>query len=195
MATSERITAVGHFSDRIHAEHAVAELQANGFRADQIGFLIPARDTKIEVPAPGPRRQGRGGGRHWVFGRRRPRRASGAALATSIIPGVGPVIAGGLLVGAVEAALAGATGGGILGALIGMKIPEEEARHHHGAFHSGRTLVTVRAEGRYDEALAILQRAAEWEEKPRGHPGERLASLDDGPSAGDGAGAAFVPRP
>ena len=105
------------------------------------------------------------------------------------------MIAGGLLVGAVEAALAGATGGGILGALIGMKIPEEVARHHHGAFHSGRTLVTVRAEGRYDEALAILQRAAEWEQKPRGHPGERLASLDDGPSPSDGAGSAFVPRP
>lgn len=195
MATSERVTAVGHFSDRTHAERAVAELRASGFDAEQIGFLIPGGDAKMEVPtlAEGDR-AGAGAGVGAVAGGALGG-LLGAALATSIIPGVGPVIAGGLLLGAVEAALAGAMGGGILGALVGMKIPEEEARHHHEAFHSGRTLVTVRAEGRYDEALAILQRAAEWEEKPRRHPGERLASLDDGPSEGDGAGSAFVPRP
>jgi len=37
MATSERVTAVGHFSDRTHAEHAVAELQASGFLASVRG--------------------------------------------------------------------------------------------------------------------------------------------------------------
>jgi len=195
MATSERVTAVGHFSDRTHAEHALAELQANGFQAEQIGVLMPGGDPKMEVPplAPGNRAgvgAGIGSAAGGALGG-----LLGAALATSIIPGVGPVIAGGILVAAVEAALAGATGGGILGALIGLMIPEEEAHHHHGAFRSGRTLVTVRAEGRYDEALAILQRAGEWEEKHRTHPGERLASLDDSPGETDGAGSAVVPRP
>lgn len=195
MSTSERVTAVGHFSDRTHAERAVAELCASGFQAEQIGFLTPGGDDKIEVPtlATGDR-AGVGAGVGAMAGGALGG-LLGAALATSIIPGVGPVIAGGLLVGAVEVALAGATGGGILGALVGMKIPEDEARHHHEAFHSGRTLVTVRAEERYDEALAILQRAAEWEEKPHRPPGQRLASLEDGTGASDGAGSAFVPRP
>ena len=195
MAASERVTAVGHFSDRTHAEHAVEELLASGFQADQIGFLVPGGDVKMEVPPLDPGDRAEAGAGVGALAGGALGGLLGAALATSVIPGVGPVIAGGLLVGAVEAALAGATGGGIIGALIGMRIPEEEARHHHGAFHSGRTLVTVRAEGRYDEALAILQRAAEWEEKRHGHPGERLASLDDAPSTSDDAGSAFVPRP
>jgi hypothetical protein len=195
MATSDRVTAVGHFSDRTQAEHAVAELQANGFQAEQIGVLIPGGDPKMEVPTLDPGdHTGAGAGIGSAAGGALGG-LMGAALATSIIPGVGPVIAGGILVAAIEAALAGATGGGILGALVGMMIPKHEAEHHHGAFRSGRTLVTVRAEGRYDEALAILQRAAEWEEKPHRHPGERLASLDDSPGETDGAGSAFVPRP
>src|SRR5271168_1946952 len=146
MATSERVTAVGHFTDRTHAEHAVAELQASGFLAEQIGVLIPGGDLKIEVPHvdPGNRAEagvGVGSVAGGALGG-----LLGAALATSIIPGVGPVIAGGILLGAVEAALAGATGGGIIGALVGLMIPDKEAEHHHGAFRSGRTLVTVRAE-------------------------------------------------
>jgi hypothetical protein len=195
MTTIERVTAVGHFSDRTHAEHAVAELLSSGFQAKQIGLLIPGGDAKMEVPSlPLGNRAAAGAGVGAATGGALGG-LLGAALATSFIPGVGPVIAGGLLFGAVEAALAGATGGIILGVLVGMEIPVEEARHLHGAFHSGRTLVTVRAEGRYDEALAILQRAAEWEEKPHRHPGKRLASLDDGPSVNDGAGSAFVPHP
>jgi hypothetical protein len=187
--------AVGHFSDRTHAEHAAAELRASGFQAEQIGFLIPGGDPKMEVPCLDPGNRAEAGAGVGSVAGGALGGLLGAALATSIIPGAGPVIAGGMLVAAVAAALAGATGGGILGALVGMMIPEEEARHHHRAFQSGRTLVTVRAEGRYDEALAILRRAAEWEEKPHGHPGERLASLDNGPSENDGAGSAFVPRP
>jgi hypothetical protein len=195
MATSKRVTAVGHFSDRAHAEHAVAELQANGFQPEQLGVLIPGGDPQMDVPAlPPGDHAGAGAGIGSVAGGALGG-LLGAALATSIIPGVGTVVAGGMLVAALEAALAGATGGGILGALIGMMVPKEEAHHHHEAFRSGRTLVTVRAEGRYDEALAILERAAEWKEKPHAHPGERLAALENGPSGSDGAGSAFVPRP
>lgn len=195
MATFERVTAVGHFSDRTHAEHAVAELQASGFQPEQIGILIPGGDPKMEVPSLAPGDHAGAGASIGSVAGGALGGILGAALATSIIPGVGPVIAGGMLVAAVTAALAGATGGGIIGALVGMMIPEDEAHHHHDAFRSGRTLVVVRAERRYDEALAILQRAAEWEEKLHRHPGERLASLADGPSEGDGAGSAFVPRP
>ena len=48
--------------------------------------------------------------------------------------------------------------GGVLGALIGLGIPETEARRYEAEFHAGRTLVVVQAIGRGGEALAILQR-------------------------------------
>ena len=55
-------------------------------------------------------------------------------------------------------AAAGAAAGSLVGALIGLGVPEEEARYYEGEARSGRTLVTVRAEGRYDEASAITRR-------------------------------------
>ena len=52
----------------------------------------------------------------------------------------------------------GVATGGLVGALIGLGIPEEEAHYYHGEFQAGRTLLTVRADGRRDEAAAILRR-------------------------------------
>jgi hypothetical protein len=196
MSSNEPIPAVGVFADRIHAEHAMAELQAAGFPADAIGFLIPGGDEKVELPPRDPGNRADEAAGAGALAGATVAGLVGAALATSVIPGVGPVIAGGMLIGALEAALAGATGGAVLGALIGLRIPEEHARHFHREFHSGRTLVTVRAEGRYEEAMAIMQRAAAWEEKRRVHVGERLASMNEvDEDSGDGSGSVFVPRP
>jgi hypothetical protein len=196
MSSNEPITAVGVFPDRVHAEHAVAELQANGFPPDAIGFLIPGGDETVEVPPRDPgHRVDEGAGVGALAGGTLGGLV-GAALATSMIPGIGPVIAGGLLAGAFEAAVTGATGGAILGALIGLRIPEEEAQHYHREFHSGRTLVTVRVDGRYTDAMRILQRAAEWEGKRWVHPAKRLAAANEvEPGSGDGSGSVFVPRP
>src|SRR5690242_19367167 len=62
----------------------------------------------------------------------------GAALATVVLPGVGPVLAGGLLIAVLEGVAGGAAGGGVLGALLGLSIPEDKARHFERHFHSGR---------------------------------------------------------
>jgi len=43
-----------------------------------------------------------------------------------------------------------------VGALVGLGIPEDEAHYYQGEFESGRTIVTVKAEARYDEAWRIL---------------------------------------
>src|SRR5919202_424737 len=52
----------------------------------------------------------------------------------------------------------GAAGGGLVGALTGsMGVPEDEARYYDQEFQSGRTIVTVKADGRYDEAQRILR--------------------------------------
>jgi hypothetical protein len=186
---------VAVFADRSHAEYAVEELCRNGFGSEQIGVVIPDAGP-VEAPPLDP-------GTKAVKGLEVGAAAGialggllGAALCTAILPGVGPVLAAGLLAGVLGGAGAGAAGGGILGALIGMNVPEEEARHYEREFHSGRTLVTVRAEGRYDEAAAILRRAQEVPD-PEGHgrPRSRLAGLAGADGDSPGTGSASVPEP
>jgi uncharacterized protein (TIGR02271 family) len=73
------------------------------------------------------------------------------------IPGIGPFIAAGAFATALTGAAIGAGVGAVAGALVGMGIPKEEAEYYEGEVKSGRTLVAVRDEGRYDEAQRILR--------------------------------------
>lgn len=169
MATTERSTVVGVFNSRTEAERAVEELHRAGFRDDQIG--IAARDGEAvsggrTIQEGGTGEAGEGAAKGLVTGA-----GIGAvlgALATGLIPGIGPVIAGGLLAGILGGAAAGAAAGGLFGALVGsFGVPEEEARYYDDEFKAGRTVVTVRADGRYDEARAILQRTGAYDFETR----------------------------
>jgi hypothetical protein len=42
--------------------------------------------------------------------------------------------------------------------LIGVEIPDEEVRYYEEALEEGRTLVMVRSEDRYPEAMDLLYR-------------------------------------
>jgi hypothetical protein len=188
MATTDRDTTVGVFTDFTHAEQAIEELRSSGFPSDRIGFIADDPE-KMEPP---PVQPGTEGGKGAAIG------ATvggvlgatlGLAVAAVVLPVAGPVIVGGFLTGAV----AGGTSGGILGALIGLNIPEEEARHCEQLFHSGRSLVTVQAGDRYEEAVAILRRVAERPEHH--HTRHRTYDLSNESGSGDGAGSVFVPRP
>jgi len=68
------------------------------------------------------------------------------------------VIAGGILAAVLTSAAGTAIVGGIAGALIGLGIPEAEAAYYEGEFKSGRTIITVRADARLNEAETILRR-------------------------------------
>ena len=65
-------------------------------------------------------------------------------------------------------AAAGACIAGLVGALVGAGIPEDEAKYYHGEFEAGRTIVTVSAGSRYDEAAAILRRFGAYDMSTRG---------------------------
>jgi hypothetical protein len=93
-----------------------------------------------------------------------------AGLGALTIPVVGPVIAAGAFATALTGAAVGAGVGAIAGALIGMRIPEEEANWYEERVRGGGWLVTVRADGRYEEARAIL-RASGGHEYDYGTPG------------------------
>lgn len=78
------------------------------------------------------------------------------AAAVLVIPGVGPLLAMGVFASALGFGAAGAATGGILGAMVGLGISEEEARIYEKEFHAGRAIVTVHVGERFPEARRIL---------------------------------------
>jgi hypothetical protein len=75
------------------------------------------------------------------------------AVAAMLIPGIGPILAGGLL----AATFGGAAIGGIAGGFLSMGVPEHRARYYEQQFHSGNIIVTVRAGDRQQQALDTLR--------------------------------------
>lgn len=69
-----------------------------------------------------------------------------AGIGALAIPGVGPFIAAGPILAALSGAAIGATAGGIAGALIGLGIPELEAKRYEGKIKDGNILISVHTE-------------------------------------------------
>jgi hypothetical protein len=86
---------------------------------------------------------------------------------SGVIPVVGPAIAGGTLGIILSNAAIGAGVGGLVGALVGAGIPEDEAQYYHSEFEAGRTIVTVQAQGRADDAMAIFRRYGAYDMSTR----------------------------
>ncbi|HEX6479133.1 MAG TPA: hypothetical protein VF043_09835 [Ktedonobacteraceae bacterium] len=147
MTTTRRTTVVGVFDNDDQARRAIDALKHAGFRDDQIGFIRRHADggtdtgTRVASGVVG------GGVLGGVLG----------AAASLLIPGLGPAIAGGILAATLGGAAIGAAAGGIIGALTDIGVPEEEARYYQGEFEAGRVIVTVRADGREQEARNILR--------------------------------------
>jgi uncharacterized protein (TIGR02271 family) len=165
----ERSTVVGVFHDRDLAERAIDELHRMGFHDDEIGFAQRGEGSDDS----GRTRDGSeaaadtGGGA--ISGAIAGAGIGGliAAAAAMLIPGFGPVVAGGILATVLGGAAVGAAAGGILGALMGLGVPEEEARFYEGEFNEGRILVTVKAGSRYNEARQVLLRNGAYDVEDR----------------------------
>ena len=165
MTMTQRSTVVGVFEDQGTAESAISELREAGFSADQLGFAGHDRQSQA---AGGDQAENIAKG---VTSGLVPGGIIGGvigAVATGLIPGVGPIISAGILAGTLGGAAAGAAAGGVLGALTGLGVSEDEARYYEDEFKAGRTLVTVKADGRYDEASAILRRNGAYDVENRG---------------------------
>ena len=63
------------------------------------------------------------------------------------IPGVGPFIAAGPIMGALAGLGVGGAVGGLIGALVGMGIPEYEAKRYEGRLKDGGVLLSVHCAG------------------------------------------------
>jgi hypothetical protein len=156
--THSDLIVVGVFEHLAQAEQAIKELRNDGFGDDQIGFVVRRSENIVGNIAPDPEKEIvtdtaggaiSGGILGGIIG----------AAAALLIPGLGPALAGGILAATLGGIVVGATAGGIVGALTGMGLPEEEAQYYQQAFEAGRTLVTVKVDGRRQnpqEARAIL---------------------------------------
>jgi hypothetical protein len=150
-------TIVSAFDDRNEAELAVTELEQAGIPRGEIGFAIRGQD----VVAGGmiTDAQGTKDGSGAVAGATAGGIVGGVigAAAAALIPGIGPVIAGGILTTALGGVAAGAATGGILGALSGLGVSEDEAQYYQRMFESGKAIVTVRAGEKAPTACQILE--------------------------------------
>jgi uncharacterized protein (TIGR02271 family) len=187
MAAKHRSTVVGVFEDRTHADQAVAELKRSGFRDDQIGVAMrhAAGSTAATATADTGETYAEEGATTGVLTGLGLGALAGLGILSGFIPVVGPAIAGGTLGIILSNAAAGAAVAGLAGALIGYGIPEEEAKYYHGEFEAGRTIVTVQADGRYDEAAAILRRHRAYDMSTRGSVASAASGTATHGTAGD----------
>ena len=79
------------------------------------------------------------------------------SVAALLIPGIGPFVAGGIIVAALSGGAIGSIAGNFLGAFSRLGIPEHVARRYEQDIKENRTLVTVRTSDRQAEAERILK--------------------------------------
>jgi len=134
----------GIYRDRSHVENAVDTLSSSGFRTEDISVLMPenvgTKDFAAEKNTKAPEGATTGAGTGVVVGGTLGLLAGIGALA---IPGLGPFIAAGPIMGALAGAGTGGVVGGIIGALVGMGIPEYEAKRYEGMIKEGKILLSV----------------------------------------------------
>src|ERR1700689_1406223 len=120
------------------------QLKLAGFSENDVSVLFPdkqgTKDFAHEqhTKAPEGAATGAGGGAllggalGWLVG-----------IGALAIPGLGPFIAAGPIIAALAGIGGGGAGGGFAGALVGMGIPEYEAKRYEGRVKSGGILLSV----------------------------------------------------
>jgi uncharacterized membrane protein len=152
----------GILKSRDQAENLVDRLKGAGFSNEDISVLFPdtsgTRDFAHEQETKAPEGATTGGTTGFIVGG-----VLGwlAGIGSLAIPGIGPFIAAGPIMAALSGAAVGTAIGGIAGALIGMGIPEYEAKRYESKIKEGNILVSVHAEDsdKADRAKDILEAA------------------------------------
>lgn len=93
-----------------------------------------------------------------------------AGIGALAIPGIGPIIAAGPIMGAITGGAVGGTICGIAGALVGLGVPEVEAKDFELKIQDGRYLLSVHSESAAEASSAKSILA---------HAGARDFSLSD----------------
>jgi len=138
----------GIYRDTVALGRGLERLRSAGFRSTDISVLMPEnlgtkdfvhkKDTKAPEGATTGVVSGAvvGGALGWLAG-----------IGALAIPGLGPFIAAGPIMGMLAGAGAGGAVGGVAGALIGLGVPEYEAKRYEGRVKSGGILLSVHCDG------------------------------------------------
>jgi len=132
------------FSDVTQAERAVDRLIEAGFASTDISVLgadkRSTRELATEKNTKAPEGATTGGVVGGAIGGTLGLLAGIGALA---IPGLGPFIAAGPIMGLLGGIGSGGVVGGVVGALVGMGMPEYEAKRYEGRIRDGGMLLSV----------------------------------------------------
>ena len=150
----------GIFTSKEQAERVVERLNGSGFASSDVSMLFPdttgARDFAHEHETKAPEGTATGGVAGLVTGG-----VLGwlAGIGSLAIPGLGPFIAAGPIMAALSGAAVGTAIGGIAGALIGMGMPEYEARRYESKIKEGNILAAVHVDNdeQADRAKNVLK--------------------------------------
>jgi hypothetical protein len=145
----------GIATSRAQAESVVTDLREAGFTGNDISVLFPddagTRDFAHEKHTKAPEGAATGATAGGALGAGLGWLAGIGALA---IPGLGPFIAAGPIMAALGGAAVGATVGGLSGALIGLGMPELEAKQYEAKLRKGNILLSVHADDREEKDRA-----------------------------------------
>jgi len=165
--------AIGLFSTRAEAESAMHKLRDAGFNMDHVSVVAQNNDSLADLPTENFEKdkgdQAKGGAGAGATAGAVTGGALGLAgsLGVLAIPGIGPAAElGFLLANTLLGGGIGAAGGGLLGALIGWGIPEEEANYYNSrVYEHNDYLVLVQgdaAEIRSAEAIVRDHGIRDW---------------------------------
>lgn len=143
--------------DDAHAIRIISKLERCGYGADDVSVLYSdasgRHNLSTENSTKAPEGAATGAGTGAVLGGAIGWLAGIGALA---IPGVGPLIAAGPIIGTLSGLAVGGTIGGLAGSLIGLGIPEYEAQTYESRLREGNVLISVHADDS-DDASEIRQ--------------------------------------
>jgi hypothetical protein len=143
-------------TDDTHAVRILNRLKQGGFQGDNVSVLHsdgrskPKLSTENSTKAPEGAAAGAGTGAllggtvGWLAG-----------IGMLAIPGLGPLIAAGPILAALSGLAVGGTVGGLTGGLIGMGIPEYEAKEYETRLREGKVLIAVHTNDQNDEAARV----------------------------------------
>lgn len=157
---SKNTAVFGIYKSSSQAELAVDRIVAAGFSNNDISVLLPdsessktfAHEKNTKAPegaVTGVTTGGVVGGAIGLL----------AGIGALAIPGVGPLIAAGPIMGALAGLGVGGAVGGLVGALVGMGIPEYEAKRYEGRVKNGGVLLSVHCDtpGEITRAKELLE--------------------------------------
>ncbi len=171
----------GIYRTRDEAERGVDTLLENGYRNEDVSVLFPenmgTKDFAHEKNTKAPEGAATGAGTGAAIGGTLGLLAGIGALA---IPGLGPFIAAGPIMGALAGLGTGGVVGGLIGALVGMGIPEYEAKRYEGMIKEGGILVSVHCDNSdwVKRAKEIMERTGAHDVSSAGEAGADYAESD-----------------